>query len=304
MLFRSAGQDHIRATLTNAIRNQRVGHAYIFVGTRGIGKTTSARIFAKALNCQNPSEEMEPCCKCPSCIEIMEGRNLNVFEIDGASNRGIDDIRQLNETVGYAPSGSGCKIFIIDEAHMLTKEAFNALLKTLEEPPENVKFFLATTEPHKIPPTIISRCQRFDVKRIPTTSIVQKLQQMVEERGASYEEEALHRIASLSDGSMRVAESLLDQILCFAKGPITEASVADSLATVSTDAFFALDKAFAEKDMRFAFTFADTIFSSGKDLTYFLECLLEHYRNILSLQMQIPLEGAPSSLQEKYQNSS
>jgi DNA polymerase-3 subunit gamma/tau len=295
------GQEAIVSTLKNAIKQKKTANAYIFCGTRGTGKTTLARVLAKALNCKNLSENLEPCNTCSSCIEISQGKNLNVFEIDGASNRGIDDIRALHETISYAPTAFGCKIFIIDEAHMLTKEAFNALLKTLEEPPPNVKFFLATTEPHKIPPTITSRCQRFDLQRIPSSLILQKLRQIADIQSVSYEVEALHRIASLSDGSMRVAESLLDQILCFSEGPLTESGVCFSLATLPTESFFEFDKAFGTYDLRFAFVWAGTIFSSGKDLSHFFDCLLEHYRNILKAQMQIPLEEMPSSLQEKYQ---
>lgn len=297
------GQESIVITLKNALRQKKTAQAYLFSGTRGTGKTTLARVLAKALNCQNLSIDSEPCNECPSCLGIMQGRNLNVFEIDGASNRGIDDIRQLNETIGYAPSSVGCKIFIIDEAHMLTKEAFNALLKTLEEPPPNVKFFLATTESHKIPLTIVSRCQRFELKRIPTSKIAQKLMKITDEQSTPYEEEAIHRIASLSDGSMRVAESLLDQILCFTEGPLTEASVSLSLSILPTDSFFDFDKAFEKHNLLFAFTWAELIFSSGKDLPYFLECLLEHYRNILAVQMKLSLQEIPHSLQKKYQDA-
>jgi DNA polymerase-3 subunit gamma/tau len=162
------GQSPIVTTLKNALKQKKTAQAYLFCGTRGTGKTTLARVLAKALNCSHISEDGEPCNTCSSCLEITQGRNLNVLEIDGASNRGIDDIRKLSESVAYAPATQGCKVFIIDEAHMLTKEAFNALLKTLEEPPPNVKFFLATTESHKIPLTIVSRCQKFDLQRIPT----------------------------------------------------------------------------------------------------------------------------------------
>lgn len=294
------GQEAIVTTLKNALKQKKTAQAYLFCGTRGTGKTTLARVLAKAINCENRTSSSEPCNECPSCQEITQGRNLNVFEIDGASNRGIDDIRQLNETIAYAPASSGCKIFIIDESHMLTKEAFNALLKTLEEPPPNVKFFLATTEPHKVPPTIISRCQRFDLQRIPTSKISHKLSQIADSQSIVYEEEALYRIAGLSDGSMRVAESLLDQILCFAEGPLTALQVSSSLATLPTESFFSFDEAFEKHDLRFAFTWAGTIFSSGKDLTYFFECLLEHYRNILTTKMKIPLEDIPLSLKEKY----
>ncbi len=257
-------------------------------------------MLAKALNCPNLSKDSEPCNECPSCQEISLGKNLNVLEIDGASNRGIDDIRQINETVAYAPTAFGCKIFIIDEAHMLTKEAFNALLKTLEEPPANVKFFLATTEVHKIPPTIISRCQKFDLQRIPTATLTQKLSDMLKEQSFSYEEEALHAISCFSDGSMRVAESLLDQILCFSEGPITEKQVSDSLGTLPSEAFFAFDEAFIQNNTPYAFTWASQIFTSGKDLSHFFECLLDHYRNLLSTKLKLFLEEMPTSLQEKY----
>ncbi len=297
------GQDAIVTTLKNAIRLQKTAQAYLFCGTRGTGKTTLARVLAKALNCKHLTDQCEPCNECSSCIDISLGKNLNVLEIDGASNRGIDDIRQLNETVGYAPSEGGCKIFLIDEAHMLTKEAFNALLKTLEEPPPNVKFFLATTEPHKIPPTILSRCQRFDLQRISTAKITQKLEKIAKDLSVPCEEEALHLIASLSDGSLRVAESLLDQILCFSKKPITVEKVSSSLSVLSSEPFFTFDKAFEERNLSFAFTWASEIFSSGKDLGYFLDCLLEHYRNLLAVQLKLPLEDLSPSLQAKYEHS-
>ena len=169
------GQDPIVTTLKNAIKNKRLAHAYLFCGSRGTGKTTLARVFAKALNCHQPLPDGEPCNQCTSCKEITSGSSLDVLEIDGASHRGIDDVRQINETVGYAASGGGYKIYIIDEVHMLTKEAFNALLKTLEEPPARVMFFFATTEPHKVLPTILSRCQRFNLNRISSEKIVEKL---------------------------------------------------------------------------------------------------------------------------------
>ncbi len=298
------GQEAIVTTLQNALRNKKTAQAYLFCGTRGTGKTTLARILAKALNCPNLSNDAEPCNKCPSCEEISQGKNLNVLEIDGASNRGIDDIRQLNETVAYAPTAFGCKIFIIDEAHMLTKEAFNALLKTLEEPPTNVKFFLATTEVHKIPPTIISRCQKFDLQRISAATLAMKLGDILKEQSRPYEEEAIYALASFADGSMRVAESLLDQILCFSEGPITEKHVSDSLGTLPTEDFFFFDKAFSKNDLPFAFTWAARVFSSGKDLLHFFECLLDHYKNLLSTKMRLNLEKTPIALQKKYQASS
>jgi DNA polymerase-3 subunit gamma/tau len=255
------------------------------------------------LNCKNLSKDYEPCNECSSCLEISQGKSLNVFEIDGASHRGIDDMRQLNESVIYAPSSSGCKIFIIDEAHMLTKEAFNALLKTLEEPPPNVKFFLATTEPHKIPPTILSRCQRFDLQRIPSALIAQKLSLILKDAALSFEEDALYTIANLSDGSMRVAESLLDQVLCFSKGPLTADSVCSSLAILPQDPFFQFDKAFESHDLSVAFQWASSLFSSGKDLSHFLDCLLDHYRNILSIQLKLTTSEIHPSLLQRYQVS-
>src|SRR3984957_4201366 len=212
------GQEAIITTLKNAIKNNRLAHAYLFCGSRGTGKTTLARIFAKALNCQRPTEDLEPCNVCESCKEITSGSSLDVLEIDGASHRGIDDVRQINDTVGYSCASGKYKIYIIDEVHMLTKEAFNALLKTLEEPPPKVKFFFATTEPHKIPATILSRCQRFNLRRISPSLIVQKLQRIAQDVKAEIDPEALHLIANMADGALRDAESLLDQVLSFTEG--------------------------------------------------------------------------------------
>lgn len=280
------GQGPAVTTLKNAIRFDKVAHAYLFCGSRGVGKTTLARLFAKALNCQAPDADFEPCNQCPSCLEIASGQSLDVIEIDGASNRGIDDIRQINETVGYAPSHGKYKIYIIDEVHMLTKEAFNALLKTLEEPPEKAKFFFATTESHKVLPTIISRCQRFDLARIQPSLISSKLQQIAADLHREAEPAALQLIASFADGSLRDAESLLDQILCFAEGTITASIVRQSLGLVPEDLFFALDQAFSECRLSFAFELVDQLFKAGKDLAHFLEQLIEHYRNLALCRTQ------------------
>lgn len=297
------GQEPIVTTLKNALRLKKIAQAYLFCGTRGTGKTTLARVLAKALNCQNLTHDFEPCNTCTSCLEVMQGRSLNVFEIDGASNRGIDDIRQLNETVGYAPASGNYKIYIIDEVHMLTKEAFNALLKTLEEPPPNVKFFFATTEPHKVLPTILSRCQRFDLQRITPQKILQKLKQIASDIPVEYEEEALQMLSNLADGSLRVAESLLDQILCFSEGPIRSAHVTSSLGVLPLNSFFAWDKSFAEGNIQYAFTFTEQVFSSGKDFSYFLECLLEHYRHLLLTKLHQRTDEIPLGLQKSYQDS-
>jgi DNA polymerase III subunit gamma/tau len=282
------GQAAIVTTLKNALRFHRLAHAYLFCGCRGTGKTTLARVFAKALNCGQLTENQEPCNACPSCLEILSGRSLDVLEIDGASNRGIDDIRQINETIGYAPASGKFKIYIIDEVHMLTKEAFNALLKTLEEPPANVKFFFATTEPHKVLPTIISRCQRFDLNRIPVELMQAKLKSITQTLNIACQEEALSLIAHLSEGSLRDAESLLDQIICYAEQPITAESVTLTLGLMPKEHFFALDHAIAEQNYGFAFELSHAVFSSGKELSYFLDNLIEHFRSLLQIRFHKP----------------
>lgn len=274
------GQEAVITTLKNALSFDRVAHAYLFSGSRGIGKTTLARIFAKALNCQSLSKDHEPCNQCPSCLEILSGQSLDVIEIDGASNRGIDDIRQLNETIGYAPSHGKYKIYIIDEVHMLTKEAFNALLKTLEEPPERAKFFFATTEPHKVLPTIISRCQRFDLQRLSEAQIHQKLVSITTDLHREASQEAIHLISQFAEGSLRDAESLLDQILCFTDEPIREEHVRNILGLVSEDLFLKLDTAFSESRLSYAFELVDHLFQMGKDLGHFTEQLIQHYRRL------------------------
>lgn len=298
------GQEAIVTTLKNALRFDKVAHAYLFCGSRGVGKTTLARLFAKALNCEMRTTELEPCNTCPSCKEIGTGQSLDVIEIDGASNRGIDDIRQINETIGYAPSQGRFKIYIIDEVHMLTKEAFNALLKTLEEPPEKVKFFFATTEPHKVLPTIISRCQRFDLGRIPLSQMVTKLEQIAVDLDRIVEPGASHLIASFSDGSLRDAESLFDQILCFAEGTVTADVVRGALGLISQDYFFKLDEAFSQSHTTYAFDLVASLFASGKDLAHFYEQLIEHIR-LVTLAKTMGEKGLelPSDLRAKYLES-
>ncbi|MBF8263186.1 MAG: dnaX [Parachlamydiales bacterium] len=274
------GQEAIITTLKNALRFERVAHAYLFCGSRGIGKTTVARLFAKALNCQALSTDHEPCNQCPSCLEILSGQSLDVIEIDGASNRGIDDIRQLNETIGYAPSHGKYKIYIIDEVHMLTKEAFNALLKTLEEPPERAKFFFATTEPHKVLPTIVSRCQRFDLQRIAQAEIARKLTAIAADLKREATAEAIHLITTFAEGSLRDAESLFDQILCFTDEQVRAEHVRNVLGLVPDELLFELDTAFSEGRAAFAFEMVDRLFQMGKDLGHFTEQLIGHYRRL------------------------
>lgn len=285
-LFRDVlGQDAIVTTLKNAIKRNRIAHAYLFCGMRGTGKTTLARVFAKALNCLSPSEDFEPCNQCSSCREITSGNSLDVLEIDGASHRGIDDVRQINETVGYATASGKYKIYIIDEVHMLTKEAFNALLKTLEEPPPKVKFFFATTEPHKLPTTILSRCQRFNLNRIPSVDIVGKLGRIANDVGSNVHEDALRLIAKRAEGGLRDAESLLDQILAFHEGDVDAESVAAILGIMTRDSFFLLDQAGKAGDLKVAFEIAHQVVSQGKDIPNFIDNLTEHFRNILMIKL-------------------
>ncbi len=297
-------QEAIVQTLKNAIRMGRTGHAYLFCGTRGTGKTTLARLFAKAINCKNLGSDQEPCNSCPSCTEITAGHSLDVIEIDGASNRGIDDIRSLNETVSYAASSGKYKIYIIDEVHMLTKEAFNALLKTLEEPPAHVIFFFATTEPHKVLPTILSRCQRFDLRRINPEKIEEKLTAIAQKLEIAIEPAALKLIAHHAEGSLRDAESLLDQLLCYEEPPITREHATKALGLVQNDLFFALDRAVGQYDLAAPFALTNTLFEAGCHLEHFLESLAEHYRTIATVQMgekpPFPEYATSAKLYSKY----
>lgn len=278
------GQEAIVTTLKNAIKHKRLAHAYLFCGSRGTGKTTLARVFAKALNCQNATDDLEPCNHCPSCKEITSGNSLDVLEIDGASHRGIDDIRQINENVGYTTTHGQYKIYIIDEVHMLTKEAFNALLKTLEEPPEKVMFFFATTEPHKVLPTILSRCQRFNLNRIPAEKIVEKLRKITNDQQITTADDVLELIAQRAEGGLRDAESIYDQMLAFHEGNLTIDAARSILGMMPKESFFELDKAGKEGRLGFAFELVNTLFSEGKDLLHFTECLTEHYRTILLIK--------------------
>ncbi len=274
------GQQHVTKTLQNAISQKRIANAYLFSGPRGVGKTTVARLLAKALNCeQGPT--VTPCNQCSSCIEINESRSLDVFEIDGASNRGIDEVRNLREGLRYSPNPGKHRIYIIDEVHMLTNEAFNALLKTLEEPPPNVLFIFATTEAHKVPATILSRCQRFDYKRITNKSIIEQLSALCQQEKIEIEEESLRLIAVKADGSMRDAESILDQIIAFAGMKIDANHVATLLGIIDQDLFFKVTDLIKNGDVQGGIDLTNLIFAEGYDFTEFLIGLAEHFRNFL-----------------------
>ena len=274
------GQDHIVGTLKNAIQKNRLAHAYLFAGPRGVGKTSAARILAKTLNCKE-GPTVTPCQKCSSCIEISQGRSLDVIEIDGASNRGIDEIRTLRENVKFAPAQGKFKIYIIDEVHMLTTEAFNALLKTLEEPPEFVKFIFATTQPHKVISTILSRCQRLDFRRIPTMEIISQLERIVKDESIEVDKEVLFAIAKSSDGSLRDAESILDQLVSFSRDKISLKDVISVLGLVEQEALFAIADKIIQKDAKAALALLNKLIDDGKDTGVLLTNLIEHFRNLM-----------------------
>ena len=278
------GQEHVTRTLTNAIRQKRIAHACLFAGPRGIGKTTTARLLAKALNCEK-GPTAKPCNRCSSCQEIARSSSLDVLEIDGASNRGIDEIRSLRENVKFAPSRDRFKVYIVDEVHMLTPEAFNALLKTLEEPPEHVKFIFATTAPHQVLPTILSRCQRFDFKRIPVPDLIKQLKLIAGEEKLKVEEKAFFAIARGVEGSMRDALSLLDQLISFSEGKIRVEDVNAVLGMVDEEIFFALVEAMIKEDTLSGIRLIDTVIGQGKDLRLFSTNLIEHFRNMMMLKV-------------------
>lgn len=273
-------QNHITTTLINAIKQNRLASAYLFAGPRGVGKTTTARILAKAINCdQGPTPE--PCNECTSCKEITESRSLDVFEIDGASNRGIDEVRNLRENLRYAPTQGKYKIYIIDEVHMLTTEAFNALLKTLEEPPPKVLFIFATTEPHKVPATILSRCQRYDFRRIPLNEIVQQLQLICKSEHIKIDEQTLYLIAKKSEGSLRDSQSLLDQLISYCGQEINAQEVTELLGIINQELYFECTDTIINKNIAGGLALVDKVFTQGYDMGEFLNGLAEHFRNIL-----------------------
>lgn len=285
------GQSHVTRTLQNALRSQRVAHAYLFTGARGVGKTSVARILAKALNCgQGPGDT--PCNACSNCTEITQGNAPDVLEIDGASNRGIDNIRELRETARYRPAKSRYKIYIIDEVHMLTTEAFNALLKTLEEPPDHVLFVFATTEPHKIPATILSRCQRFDFRRIPTQQVVDHLRNIAHSEGSPLSETILYAIAREADGSMRDAQSLLEQLLAFSGDGLGDEEILDVLGVVDRRSVHQAGRAILTGDVRLCLEVVNDLHRRGMDSRRFCQHLCDHFRNLLFLTLAEGQAGA------------
>ncbi|UOF00593.1 DNA polymerase III subunit gamma/tau [Bdellovibrio reynosensis] len=278
------GQNHITQTLTNALKNGRLPHALLFTGPRGTGKTSSARILAKALRCPN-AQGFVPCNECYSCKEIASGSSVDVIEIDGASNNGVDAIRELRETVAFMPSSGSYKIYIIDEVHMLSTSAFNALLKTLEEPPSHVVFIMATTEVHKIPQTILSRCQRFDFRRISTRQITERLKLICDQEGVSAEDEALWVIARQGDGSMRDSQSLLDQVITFANGALTRANVVEILGLTDRALLFETVNALIDRDSQAVLKVIEKIAAAGFEPHLFSQDLLEMIRNLLLVKV-------------------
>jgi len=276
------GQEHITSTLKNAIREKRIPHAYLFTGPRGVGKTTTARILARALNCENP-KDAEPCNKCSTCLAIQNSQLMDIIEIDGASNRGIDEVRTLRESVKYAPTKSKFKVYIIDEVHMLTRESFNAFLKTLEEPPEHTIFIFATTDAHKVPLTIISRCQRFDFRRIQLTKIKETLKMIAGAEKIEIDDTTLTTIAKKADGALRDAESFFDQVVSFCQGKIDPVVVSQMLNLIDEEVFFKISDAVLDKNYKSVFEVTNNIYENGWDFTDFLDGLVEHFRNILSV---------------------
>ncbi|MFD2329301.1 DNA polymerase III subunit gamma/tau [Cohnella sp. GCM10020058] len=285
------GQQHIVQTLQNAIREDRLSHAYLFSGPRGTGKTTAAKVLAKAVNCER-GPATEPCNECDACRRITSGAVMDVVEIDAASNRGVEEIRDIRDKVKYAPTEVRRKVYIIDEVHMLTTEAFNALLKTLEEPPAHVMFILATTESHRLPATIISRCQRFEFRRVPLSEQVERLREICGEEGIAAEPDALGYIARLSDGGMRDAVSLLDQIASFTGGEVTLQGAVDATGGLPADQFVRMATAIRDQDAAAELREIDEMMQAGKSADKCLEQLMHYFRDMLLAQLAPDAEGA------------
>jgi len=298
------GQAHVTNTLKNALATNRLAHAFIFCGGRGCGKTTTARILAKAINCLHPKDS-NPCNECEVCVEITNGRSMDVVEIDGASNRGVDEIRNLRESVRYAPARGKYKAYIIDEVHMLTKEAFNALLKTLEEPPPHVLFIFATTEVHKVPSTILSRCQRYDFRRITIEDIMSRLRFIAGEEKIAIDDDSLMIVAKKGDGSMRDSQSIFDQVVSYCGATITAPQIMSLLNVVDQEFFFRVSDCIKAHDAQTGLSLVEEIVRNGFDIKEFLSGLAEHFRNLLIARttQSTHLIEAPEVYRVRYANA-
>lgn len=296
------GQSSITTTLKNAIKNDHLAQAFLFFGSRGVGKTTTARILAKTINCLNLTDDIEPCNSCESCTSFNEGHSFNILELDAASNNSVDDIRNLIDQVRIAPQVGNHKIFIIDEVHMLSQSAFNAFLKTLEEPPKHAVFILATTEKHKILPTILSRCQIFDFHRIQIDAIVSHLKHIAEQEAISCDEKALHVIAQKADGALRDALSIFDQIVSFSNNNVTYQAVLENLNVLDYDYYFNVVQNSLESSIPKNLLIYNAILSKGFDGSQFILGLSEHLRNLLVCKDQntVDLMEVPSEIKQKY----
>lgn len=283
------GQNHIIRTLKNQIQNNNVGHAYLFCGTRGTGKTSTAKIFARAVNCENSIDE-EPCNECEVCKDILNDNIMDVIEIDAASNNSVDDIREIRENVKYTPAKCKYKVYIIDEVHMLSQGAFNALLKTLEEPPSYVIFILATTEPHKIPATILSRCQRFDFKRVTVKDMATRMKEICEDVNIEVDERALNLIARNSQGALRDALSILDQCMSFSEGNIEYKDVVDLLGTVNIEQLFEMAEYVIKEDTKKCLEILNEFVIWGKDIKNLVDDLIDHFRNLMVCKVSKDLD--------------
>ena len=275
------GQQHITGTLKNAIKNNQLAQAFLFCGPRGVGKTTCARILAKTINCQNLTTDAEACGECNSCISFQNGNSFNFHELDAASNNSVEDIRNLIEQVRIPPQAGKYKVYIIDEVHMLSQQAFNAFLKTLEEPPPYAIFILATTEKHKILPTILSRCQIFDFNRIRVEDMAQHLAEIADKEGISYDQDGLHMIAQKADGGLRDALSMFDQIVSFSNKNVNYKAVIDNLNILDYDYYFKLTDAILSEDVAGSLLIFDEILSHGFDGNHFITGIASHFRNLL-----------------------
>lgn len=283
------GQNHIIRTLKNQIQNNNVGHAYLFCGTRGTGKTSTAKIFARAVNCENSVDE-EPCNECEVCKDILNDNIMDVIEIDAASNNSVDDIREIRENVKYTPAKCKYKVYIIDEVHMLSQGAFNALLKTLEEPPSYVIFILATTEPHKIPATILSRCQRFDFKRVTVKDMAIRMKEICDDVNIEVDERALNLIARNSQGALRDALSILDQCMSFSEGDIEYKDVVDLLGTVNIEQLFQMAEYVIKEDTKKCLEILNEFVIWGKDIKNLVDDLIDHFRNLMVCKVSKDLD--------------